>query len=85
MTDFEQVYKDIDSLPEDAKALLFDFVQLLKQLHLPSKPEVTVANQSVYDRFDKAGLIGCCDVEEDLSTTYKDVLPDILAAKYDHR
>jgi hypothetical protein len=29
-------------------------------------------------------LIGCCDVEEDLSTNYKSVLADLLEVKYGH-
>jgi len=77
MAELEQLHQDIDALPADAKALLFDFVQLLKRLHLPSEPETITSHQSVYDRFDAAGLIGCCDVDEDLSTTYKEQLPDV--------
>ena len=77
MTELEQIHQDIDALPTEAKALVFDFVQLLKRLHLPSQPEPQATKQSVYDRFEESGLIGCCDVEEDLSTTYKDVLPKI--------
>ncbi|NER00149.1 MAG: DUF2281 domain-containing protein [Cyanothece sp. SIO2G6] len=87
MAGLEQLHQDIDALPAEAKALLFDFVQLLKRLHLPSKPETPetiTSHQSVYDRFEAAGLIGYCDVDEDLSTTYKDKLPDVLTAKYDH-
>ncbi|CCQ61420.1 hypothetical protein CWATWH0401_3645 [Crocosphaera watsonii WH 0401] len=33
----------------------------------------------------ESGLIGCCSVEEDLSTTYKQVLSDSLESKYDQR
>ncbi|GBF79759.1 hypothetical protein [Aphanothece sacrum] len=40
--------------------------------------------KTLYDKFEESGLIGFCSVEEDLSTTYKQVLSDTLNAKYDH-
>ncbi len=39
--------------------------------------------QTLYDKFIESGLIGCCSLEEDLSTTYKQVLSDSLESKYD--
>ena len=47
----------------------------------------TAAHQakSTYQKFVESGLIGCVEVEEDLSTTDKKVLAQELAKKYDHR
>ena len=39
----------------------------------------------VYKRFKASGLIGCVSLEEDLSTTYKQVLAKEWSEKYDHR
>ncbi len=83
MSEFEQIYQDIDRLPEEAKTLLFEFIQLLKKLYL--KPENHSQEKSLYEKFDEIGLIGCCSVEENLSTSYKEALADTLVTKYDHR
>ena len=34
---------------------------------------------------EKCGFIGCAEGEEDISTTYKDVMTQSLGAKHDHR
>ena len=65
MSELEQIYQDIDSLPEEAKIIR--------------------KKKTLYEKFEESGLIGCCSVEEDLSTNYKKVLADTLASKYDHR
>ena len=85
MPEFEQIYKDIDTLPEEAQTLLFEFIKLLKKCY--SKPELENHSEekSLYEKFDEIGLIGCCSVEENLSTSYKEVLANTLVAKYDHR
>ncbi len=41
--------------------------------------------ESTYQKFQASGLIGCVSVEENLSTTYKQVLFEELDQKYDHR
>jgi hypothetical protein len=41
--------------------------------------------KSNFEKFEQSGLIGCCDVEEDLSVNYKSVLADLLESKYDNR
>lgn len=38
-----------------------------------------------YERLEEIGLVGCCDVEEDLSVNYKSVLAESIESKYDHR
>jgi predicted metal-dependent hydrolase len=38
-----------------------------------------------FEILEESGFIGCCSVESDLSTNYKQVLGNELEAKYDHR
>ncbi|MEA5599637.1 DUF2281 domain-containing protein [Nostoc sp. UHCC 0252] len=68
---FEEICRDIDILPEEAQILLFDFIQLAKKRYPQSESENHSQEKSLYDKFDEIGLIGCCSVEENLSTTYK--------------
>jgi N-acetylglutamate synthase-like GNAT family acetyltransferase len=77
-----EISKDIDTLPEEAQILLLDFIQLLKKCY--PQPENHHQQKSIYEKFDEIGLIGCCAVEENLSTTYKEVLSNTLPNKYDH-
>ena len=77
-----EISKDIDTLPEEAQILLLDFIQLLKNRY--SQPENHHQEKSIYEKFDEIGLIGCCAVEENLSTTYKEVSSNTLTHKYDH-
>ena len=95
MLEFEQMRKDIDSLPTEAQTLLVDFIKLLKNRYPQSEQENQAARQSLsspeeaektlYEKFDELGLIGFCSVEENLSTTYKEVLANTLNNKYDNR
>lgn len=84
MLEFEQIRQEIDELPEEAQDLLIDFIQLLKKRYPQPETESQKWEKSLYERFDKIGLIGCCSTEENLSTNYKEVLADLLEAKYDH-
>ena len=79
MTNLNTVQKDIAELLPDEQQLVFDLIELLRKR--------TRSNQSksTYQKFVESGLIGCVEVEEDLSTTYKQVLAQELAKKYDHR
>ncbi|WP_414543367.1 hypothetical protein [Nostoc sp. CCY0012] len=36
---FEEIYRDIDNLPEEAQILLLDFIQLLKKRYPPTQLE----------------------------------------------
>ncbi|MEA5468094.1 hypothetical protein [Spirulina sp. 06S082] len=85
MIAFETIRQYIDTLPEEAQTLLIDFIQLLKK-HYP-QPELKQesSEKSTYEQLEEAGLIGYCAIEENLSTTYKDVLAQTLAKKYDNR
>jgi hypothetical protein len=81
-TKLDQIQQDIQRLPEAAQDLLIDFIQILKKRYVqPVEPAVP---QSTYAKFVESGLIGCVEIEEDLSTTYKQVLAEGLADKYDH-
>ena len=82
MNSLEQVKADIQDLPEEAQALLIDFVELLKRRY--AQPKQT-SEQSPYEKFKASGFIGCVSVEEDLSTTYKQVLAEEWNQKHDHR
>ncbi|MCC5656205.1 DUF2281 domain-containing protein [Nostoc sp. XA010] len=82
---FEEIYRDIDTLPEEAQTLLLDFIQLLKKRYPQPESKNHSQEKSLYEKFDEIGLIGCCSVEENLSTTYKEVLSNTLDKKYDHR
>ncbi len=78
---FEEISKDIDILPEEAQLLLLDFIQLLKKRYPQPESENHSQKKSLYEKFDEIGLIGCCSVDENLSTTYKEVLSNALYNK----
>ncbi|MBD2665549.1 hypothetical protein B6N60_05275 [Richelia sinica FACHB-800] len=77
-----EISQEINSLPEEAQILLLDFIQLLKKRYL--QPENHHQEKTIYEKFDEIGLIGCCSVDENLSTTYKEALSNTLPNKYDH-
>jgi protein-arginine kinase activator protein McsA len=89
MTNLNTIQKDTAELLPDEQQIVFDLINLLKQRSRPSQPTnpPTAVHQakSTYQKFVESGLIGCVEVEEDLSTTYKQVLAQELARKYDHR
>jgi hypothetical protein len=84
MIQISQLQRDIAALPEEAQSLLLDFVELLKRRY-SSVSEDRTEEVGNYEKFERMGLIGCCDVEEDLSVNYKSVLAESLKSKYDHR
>ncbi|NUN64151.1 CopG family transcriptional regulator [Pseudanabaena biceps] len=51
------------------------YYQKLKQEH----------KKTPFEILEESGFIGCCSIESDLSTNYKQVLAIELEAKYDHR
>jgi mRNA-degrading endonuclease RelE of RelBE toxin-antitoxin system len=85
MLTLEQIQKDIQELPEEAQNLLIDFVEILKKRYSKPAQTETTSEKSTYQKFKESGFIGCVSVEENLSTTYKQVLSEELSAKYDHR
>lgn len=92
MASLEQIQQDIQTLPQEALSLLDQFIQLLKKssptlIEEDKSPSQDIDNSeegSVYERLKASGLIGCVSVEEDLSTTYKQVLAEGWSQKYDH-
>ncbi|MEM9484529.1 MAG: DUF2281 domain-containing protein [Cyanobacteria bacterium P01_F01_bin.116] len=92
MASLEQIQQELQILPQEALNLVYQFIQLLKktipiypQQNNTSAPTVSDSESSVYEKFKSSGLIGCVSVEEDLSTTYKQVLAKGWSEKYDHR
>ncbi|MBE9077321.1 DUF2281 domain-containing protein [Romeria aff. gracilis LEGE 07310] len=81
----EQIQKDIQDLPEEAQALLVDFIQILKRRYSETVQKEQPLDQPIYEKFKESGLIGCVSAEENLSETYKQVLFEELNTKYDHR
>ncbi|MBF2058629.1 MAG: DUF2281 domain-containing protein [Cyanobacterium sp. T60_A2020_053] len=80
MMNIEQIQQDVSNLPEEAQILVTDFIESLKKRYSVEKQE-TKSEETLYDKFEASGLIGFCSVEEDLSTTYKQVLADTLESK----
>ena len=85
MLALEQIQQDIKDLPEEAQNLLMDFIQILKKRYPQPNPKNQPSEKSLYEKFEEVGLIGCVSAEENLSTTYKQVLIEGLNTKYDHR
>ncbi|AUC62536.1 hypothetical protein AA637_15930 (plasmid) [Cyanobacterium sp. HL-69] len=84
MVNLEQIQHDISELPEEAQTLVTDFIESLKKRYSITEKQELESEKTLYDKFEAIGLIGFCSVEEDLSTTYKQVLAETLETKYDH-
>lgn len=91
MASLEQIQQDIQTLPQEALDLVAQFILLLKKSsavpHEQNASQKMDSDQSggVYEQFEASGLIGCVSAEENLSTTYKEVLAEEWGRKYDHR
>ena len=85
MSKLEQIQQDIQELPDEAQLLLLDFIGILKKRYPKPQTEALISNDSPYQKFKASGFIGCVAVEEELSTTYKQVLSEKWNTKYDHR
>lgn len=85
MINLEQIQQDVSNLPEEAQMLVTDFIESLKKRYSVAEKQEITSEKTLYEKFEASGLIGFCSVEEDLSTTYKQVLADTLETKYDHR
>lgn len=85
MTSLTQIQQDIATLPPEAQQIIFDLVDVLKSRYQirASQPENQPNN--TYQRFLESGLIGCMEAEENLASTYKQVLAEGWHQKYDHR
>ncbi|MGK7888726.1 MAG: hypothetical protein AB4042_05285 [Leptolyngbyaceae cyanobacterium] len=81
MLNLKQIQQDIQDLPDEAQILVVDFIEILKKRY----PKLERTEDSTYQKFKTSGFIGCVSIEENLSTTYKQVLAKNWKAKYDHR
>ncbi|NEQ95965.1 MAG: DUF2281 domain-containing protein [Cyanothece sp. SIO2G6] len=85
MLNLEQIQRDIQDLPDEAQMLVVDFIAILKKRYPKQQITTTTSENSTYQKFKASGFIGCVSVEENLSTTYKQVLSEKWKTKYDHR
>ncbi len=73
MTVTEQLHNEIGQLPETLAREVLDFLRFIRFQH--GKPEghdqQALSAKELYSHFEKKGLIGCMDAEEDLSENYK--------------
>ncbi|MBC6429467.1 DUF2281 domain-containing protein [Nostoc sp. HG1] len=46
---FEEIYRDIDTLPEEVQILLLDFIQLLKKRYPQAESEDNSQEKSLYE------------------------------------
>jgi hypothetical protein len=79
MLEFEQIRRDIDSLPVEAQSLLVDFIQLLKKRY-----PLDLQEEKESKKQDWSDFIGSIEAETDLSRNYKTYLSNELNKKYDN-
>jgi hypothetical protein len=80
------ILEKIVTLNQFQKQEVLDFIDFIhSRPQVQSQPNLNSQEKSTYQKFVESGLIGCVEVEENLSTTYKQVLAEELAKKYDHR
>jgi hypothetical protein len=91
MTILQQIQQDIQTLSPEALNLVAQFIQGIKQSHPVPNPgnpapqsATAVTEKTIYEKFQDSGLIGCVSIDENLSTTYKQVLAEEWSKKYDH-
>lgn len=70
----DTIYQKILDLPPEKAQQVIDFIDFIKT-RSPASPAI-----SLQSAFEEAGLIGCLETDEQLSTTYKDKLN--FAAKH---
>ena len=78
------ILEKIVTLNPFQKQEVLDFIDFIRS-RTQVQPSVALQPKSTYQKFVESGLIGCVEVEEDLSTNYKQVLAEGWAKKYDHR
>ncbi|MFM2431114.1 MAG: hypothetical protein RLZZ511_2327 [Cyanobacteriota bacterium] len=93
----QQIEQDIQTLSPEALTLVAQFIQLLQRMNpnlhnlnpppqnSPPITAVAITEKTTYEQFQDSGLIGCVAIDENLSTTYKQVLAEEWGKKYDHR
>ncbi|MDD5058746.1 MAG: hypothetical protein PHQ60_12830 [Sideroxydans sp.] len=80
MNTLSNIESEIAALPPNLRAEVLDFVQFVKQRHGLTGAHKAVVTTSesgdspFFQALDAAGLIGCIESDEQLSTTYKSKL-----------
>ena len=64
---------------------LNQILQFVNQVNQENNFQSMSSETETYEKFLQNGLIGCVEIEENLSTTYKQVLAEGWAKKYDYR
>ena len=78
----QELLEKIDHLSDQQ---LNQVLQFINQVNQEDNFQSTPSETGTYEKFLQSGLIGCVEIEENLSTTYKQVLAEGWAKKYDHR
>jgi hypothetical protein len=74
MTLAETIYQKSLALPPEKAREVLDFIDFIKDRRNTVEPASRTAvsdPKSLLDVFDEAGLVGCLETDEQLSTTYK--------------
>lgn len=75
----QTIHQKIDQLSEEK---LNQVLQFVNQVNQEDNSQSTPSETGTYEKFLQSGLIGCVEIEENLSTTYKQVLAEGWAKKY---
>jgi hypothetical protein len=71
----QEIETEILTLPEQEQLKLIDFVESLKSRFIKKQVSTETTGKSLFDAFEKSGLIGCMESENgDLSVNYKEYL-----------
>ncbi|MCL1492750.1 MAG: hypothetical protein M1G31_18605 [Pseudanabaena sp. Salubria-1] len=77
MQQLQQIHQDIDSLPNEAQGLLFDFVQILKKRYL-----VSIQKEVSQDRAEASDpLVGLFAGSPNLSMDAEEILKSEITSK----
>ena len=79
MASLEQIQQDIQALPQQALNVLYQFIQLLKNLNsAPTENSPAAASHTGAEATDWSDFIGCVSAEADLSVNYKTYLAEVV-------
>ena len=78
----QELLNKIDHLSDQQ---LNQILQFVNQVNQENNSQSMSSETETYEKFLQNGLIGCVEIEENLSTTYKQVLAEGWAKKYDYR
>jgi hypothetical protein len=75
----QELLKKIDHLSDQQ---LNQVLQFVNQVNQEDNSQSTPSETGTYEKFLQSGLIGCVEIEENLSITYKQVLAEGWEKKY---